>query len=183
MQDRSANEHKAGPETATCHAVLVNVFETGVLLLGESGIGKSECALDLVSRGHRLVADDAVQIENAENVLVGEAPDLTRNLLEIRGLGIINVRDIFGEAAIYERSKIDLCVELRQVSAGDRLGNSTSEFEICGAAVPKFVLPVSTGRNIATLVETAVRLYRSDSAGNAVELLLEKHARLMSPVP
>lgn len=185
MHDCPVSESQAEARSAKCqlHGVLVRVFDTGVLLLGESGIGKSECALDLVTKGHRFVADDAVEIIFEEGKLAGKAPDLTRDLLEIRGLGIINVRDVFGEQVVCDESEIDLCIELQKWAEVERIGNVVYESQIAGRRVPRFVLPVSSGRNLATLVETAVRLHRSSETGaNAGELLIEKHARLLNPI-
>ena len=164
------------------HAVLVRVFDTGVVIIGDSGIGKSECALDLVTRGHQLVADDAVQIYADADKLTGTAPDLTRHLLEIRGLGVIDVEAIFGTSSVCAESSIDLCVELRKLPGVERLENVMSEYEIAGRGVPKFLLPVSSGRNLATLVETAVRLYRKGGMGTTAQRLVDDHTKLMNPV-
>ncbi|MEO8042250.1 MAG: hypothetical protein ABI646_06565 [Acidobacteriota bacterium] len=161
------------------HAVLVRVFDTGVLLIGESGIGKSECALDLVTRGHRLCADDAVEIFAKHDLLIGKAPSLTRHLLEIRGLGIINVAEIFGEQAVCDEWEVDMCVELRRSVEATPLENAARSYEIVGVVIPKYVLPVSSGRNLATLVETAVRLHRHEGSSKTAELLIEEHTRLV----
>ena len=163
------------------HAVLVRVFDTGVVIIGDSGIGKSECALDLVTRGHRLVADDAVEIYTDGDMLTGAAPKLTRHLLEIRGLGIIDVARIFGDDCVSSETSVDLCVELRKLSSVERLENVISEYEIAGRGVPKFMLPVSSGRNLATLVETAVRLFRNGELGRTAERLIDDHTKLMNP--
>jgi HPr kinase/phosphorylase len=163
------------------HAVLVRVFETGVVIIGDSGIGKSECALDLVTRGHRLVADDAVEIYADSDKITGVAPKLTRHLLEIRGLGIIDVGTIFGSDSVCAESSVDLCVELRKLTGVDRLENVVSEYRIAGRGIPKFMLPVSSGRNLATLVETAVRLYRKGAIGSATARLMDDHAKLINP--
>lgn len=186
MHDAPVIESESGARSAKwqMHAVLVRVFDIGTLLIGESGIGKSECALDLVTRGHRLVADDAVKIFVESSRLVGKAPDLTRYLLEIRGLGIINVPELFGESAVCDRSEIDLCIELRKwtEATSNPLGDAIVEYHIAGGAIPKFVLPVSSGRNLATLVETAVRLYRNGASGEATERLIDQHAKLLDPI-
>ena len=185
MHDCPVSESQSETRSAKCqlHGVLLRVFDTGVLLLGESGIGKSECALDLITKGHRFVADDAVDIIFDHGKLVGKAPELTRDLIEIRGLGIINVREIFGEQVVSDESEIDLCIELQKWAEVERIGNVVYESQIAGRPVPRFVLPVSSGRNLATLVETAVRLHRNSHDGpSAAELLIEKHARLLDPI-
>lgn len=176
------SQSETRPLKSQLHGVLVRVFDVGVLLLGESGIGKSECALDLITKGHRLVADDAVEIVNRDGKLIGRAPELTKHLLEIRGLGIINIRDIFGAQAVCEESEVDVSVDLRKKVQTDRLASAISSSTICGVGVPRFVLPVSTGRNLATLVETAVRIFRSGDSDVAAEQLAERHARLLDPV-
>ncbi|MGI9037207.1 MAG: HPr(Ser) kinase/phosphatase [Pyrinomonadaceae bacterium] len=167
------------------HGVLVGIFGIGVLMLGESGIGKSECALDLVARGHSLISDDVVIVKRIGGKLQGTAPDLTREHLEIRGLGIINVRDLFGVSAIGKQKKqIDLCVELKrwdEVEEVERLGLKTKRENIFGVKIPKFVLPVSSGRNLSTLVETAVRIHLLKVSGcDAARDLIERHAKLLT---
>ena len=167
--------------TTQLHGVLVRVFGTGVLLIGESGIGKSECALDLISRGHKLVADDVIVVSVDRDQLLGGAPELTSELLEIRGLGVINVREAFGETAVSNMSTLELCVELQKEGDVERVGNVIQVHDIAGRAIPKFVLPVSPGRNLATLVETAVRLHMNHDAGhNAAERLIEEQQALIS---
>jgi len=143
------------------HGVLVDVLGIGVLLLGKSGIGKSECALDLVIRGHRLVSDDVVKVRlKLPAVLFGEGNDLLHYHMEVRGLGIINIKHLFGVAAIRERKKIDLVIELVEWQDGheyDRLGLEQSFYELLGVKLPLQILPVRQGRNITTLVEVAAR--------------------------
>lgn len=167
----------------TIHGVLLETFGSGTLLLGESGIGKSECALDLIIRGHRLVADDAVEIALTETGLVGRSPDLTFEYLEIHGLGILNVRELYGVSSICRSMPVDLCIELKSTdSAGTEEDPDRTflEYEILGLVVPKFVLPVRPGRTVATLVETAVRIYLAREAGyDAPRQLVEKHSRLV----
>lgn len=169
--------------TVTLHGVLLELFGIGVLLLGESGIGKSECALDLVVNGHRLVSDDSVRIKRIGEVLEGDSPELTRGHLEIHGLGIINIRDLFGNSAFSERAEIRLCIELRRwedAADGDRLGLEQLEHEIFGQRIPKFVLPVRPGRNLAILVETAVKLYLLKRTGrDSVRELILKHSAMV----
>jgi HPr kinase/phosphorylase len=143
------------------HAVLMDILGLGVLIVGESGIGKSECALDLVVRGHRLVADDTVEVRRrAETILIGTCPDLTRNHMEVRGLGVINIRDLFGIASIRSSKRVELVVQLERWEPGreyDRLGLDDSHFEILGLQVPLIRMPVAPGRNVAILVEVAAR--------------------------
>ena len=186
MHDEPVMESEPATRPAKCqlHAVLVRVFDTGVLLVGESGIGKSECALDLITRGHRLVADDAVEILAEERKMVGKAPGLTRHLLEIRGLGFINVPEIFGEEAVCDESEVDVCIELRKwtESEPNPLGDAAAEYPIAGGSIPRLVLPVSSGRNLATLVETAVRLFRNGGSGKTAESLIDRHAKLLDSV-
>jgi HPr kinase/phosphorylase len=167
------------------HGGLLGMYGLGVFLQGESGIGKSECALDLITRGHHLIADDAVWVRKIGDKLEGTAPELTYEHLEIRGLGIINIRELFGITAIGKRlKKIDLCIELRRredVREVERLGLETQEEEIFGLKIPKFVLPISSGRNVATLVETAVRVHLLRIAGyDAAQKLVEKHTKILS---
>jgi HPr kinase/phosphorylase len=142
------------------HSVLLDVFGLGVLILGESGIGKSECALDLIDRGHRLVADDVVEIKRMGDVLVGESPDLTRYHMELRGLGVLNIKDLYGVSSIRLSKKVELVVQLERWEAGkeyDRLGLHDESFLILGVEVPLLRMPVAPGRNIALLVEVAAR--------------------------
>lgn len=172
------------PQT-TIHGVLVGMYGLGVLILGESGIGKSECALDLITRGHGLISDDIILVKRIGDKLEGTSPELTFEHLEIRGLGIINVRDLFGGSAIGKQKKtIDLCVELKkwdEVEEVERLGLETREEEIFGVKVPKFMLPVSSGRNLSTLVETAIRVHLLRLNGyDAAQKLIEKHTKMLS---
>ncbi len=148
-------------ESATVHGVLMEVLGVGVLLMGDSGVGKSECALDLVLRGHRLVSDDVVHLEKrGPETLLGTGDDLTRHHMEIRGLGILNIRDLFGLMATVERKKLGLVIRIEEWDSGkeyDRLGVDDSRFEILGVSLPALLIPVSPGRNLATIVEVAVR--------------------------
>ncbi len=168
----------------TVHGVLVEMYGLGILLLGESGIGKSECALELIARGHRLIADDAVLIKSIGDNLQGSSPDLTYEHLEIRGLGIVNVRDLFGVSAVARNKKIELCIEFKKwKNAADveRLGLDSQEEEIFGVKLTKFTLPVSAGRNLSVLVETAVRVYLLKIAGfDAAQKLIDKQSALVS---
>jgi HPr kinase/phosphorylase len=142
------------------HGVLLDVLGIGVLLLGKSGIGKSETALDLVVRGHRLVADDVIKIRRQGGYVVGRGAGIIGHHMEIRGLGIINVKDLFGISAVRDTKKIELVVELREWTEGeeyDRLGFDDRFDRILDVAVPAVQLPVRPGRNLATLIEVAAR--------------------------
>jgi len=153
-------EERLLPQT-NVHGVLVDVLGVGVLLLGKSGVGKSECALDLVLRGHRLVADDVVKVRlKLPAVLFGEGNDLLHYHMEIRGLGIINIKHLFGVAAIRERKKIDLVIELvawQDDHEYDRLGLEEKTYDLLGIELPLQTIPVRQGRNITTIVEVAAR--------------------------
>ena len=163
----------------TIHGALLEIYGVGVLITGDSGIGKSECALDLITRGHRLISDDAVCIKKIGSNLEGRSPDLIREHIEIRGLGILNVRELFGVTSVGKCKQIELCIELKKWSeAGEieRLGLEMREQDVFGVKIPKVVLPVSSGRNLSTLVETAVRVHLLRIAGyDAAQRLIEKH--------
>ena len=143
------------------HGVLVDVLGVGVLIIGQSGIGKSECALSLIARGHCLVADDTVDIRRkAGNVIIGSCSELIRHHMEIRGLGIINIKDLFGVGAVRDNREIDLIVELEPWQPDqeyDRLGVSDNYREILGVKIPYIVAPVSPGRDLATIIVVAAR--------------------------
>src|SRR2546427_1572526 len=142
------------------HGVLVDVYGLGVLILGESGVGKSECALDLVVRGHRLVSDDTVEIRRIGGFLVGSGPELTRYHMELRGLGIINIKDLFGVASVRHQKYVELVVRLdpwKQGKLYDRLGVDQDHHELLGMKVPYIEMPVAPGRNLSVLVEVAAR--------------------------
>jgi HPr kinase/phosphorylase len=143
------------------HGVLMDILGLGVLIVGESGIGKSECALDLVVRGHRLVADDAVELRaRAEAFLIGTCPELTRHHMEIRGLGLINVQDLFGVASTRRSKRVELVVQLERWDPSreyDRLGLDEAHYNSLGVPVPMIRMPVAPGRNLAILVEVAAR--------------------------
>ena len=142
------------------HSVLMDVFGLGVLIVGESGIGKSECALDLIDRGHRLVADDVVEIKRIGDVLIGRSPDLTRYHMELRGLGVINIKDLYGVSSIRTSQRVELVVSLERWEAGreyDRLGLQAEKFLVLDQEVPLIRMPVAPGRNLAILVEVAAR--------------------------
>ena len=153
-------EERLAPK-AIVHGVLVDVLGIGIIIKGESGVGKSECALDLVSKGYRLVADDVIVIKKkGATALIGSATDVTRYHIEVRGLGILNIKDLFGITAIRERKQVDIVVELVQWDAEkeyDRLGFTENFESLLGANLPLFRIPLSPGRSIATLVEVAAR--------------------------
>ncbi len=131
----------------------MDVFGLGVLIMGESGIGKSECALDLIDRGHRLVADDVVEIKRLADGVVGASPDLTRYHMELRGVGVINIKDLYGVSSIRMAKRVELVVSLERWEAGkeyDRLGLHDEKFQILGVDVPLIRMPVAPGRNIAS---------------------------------
>lgn len=148
------------PETSM-HGVLMDVFGVGILLLGKSGIGKSECALDLVMRGHRLVADDIVTVQRKRrDAIFGTGAGLIKHHMEIRGLGIINIKDLFGVAAVREQKKVELVIELVEWDAEmeyERLGIEDRTTDILGVAIPILTIPVRPGRNITTIIEVAAR--------------------------
>ena len=166
----------------TRHGVLMDILGLGVLLVGESGIGKSECALDLVGRGHRLVADDSVEVySRGQSILVGTCPELTRHHVEIRGLGLVNVTDLFGVSATRSSKRIELVVQFERWESGreyDRLGLDIQTTDILGINVPQVTMPVAPGRNLAMLVEVAARNQLLRSRGHhAAQLLTERLER------
>lgn len=147
-------------ETITVHGVLVDVLEVGILIIGKSGIGKSECALDLVLRGQRLVADDIVEIKKRlPSSLIGKGTDLIKYHMEIRGIGIINVKDLFGITAVRDEKNIEVVIELMEWSGEehDRLGIDEKKYSILGVELPHLRVPVRPGRNMATIIEVAAR--------------------------
>jgi len=166
-------ESKLAPTTAV-HGVLVDLYGVGVLITGKSGVGKSETALDLVKRGHRLVADDCVEIrQEAENTLIGNAPKLIEHLLEIRGLGIIDIMTLFGASAIRSFKRISLVIELEIWDASktyDRLGLEEETMKIIDTELTKLTIPVRPGRNLSVILEVASMNYRLKRMGvNAAE--------------
>ena len=166
----------------TRHGVLVEVYGEGVLILGESGVGKSEAAIELVKRGHRLVADDAVEIKKVSDIsLVGSSPEIIRHFIELRGIGIIDVKEIFGIGAVKNTEKIDMIINLEAWVDGkhyDRLGLEEEYTEILGIQIPSLLIPVKPGRNLAVIVEIAAMNNRQKRNGyNAAE---ELNKRLMA---
>lgn len=169
---------------AVRHGVLLDVYGLGILIEGTSGIGKSECALDLISRGHRLVSDDVIEVKRiGTEKVIGSAPELLREHLEIRGLGILNIRDLFGVSAISSARTIDLSIKLeRWDRAGevDRLGIDPRYTEVLGVRVPQVLIPVSPGRNLSTLVETAVRIQLLRVRGyDAAQEFVARHTEIL----
>ena len=163
----------------TRHGVLVEVYGEGILLLGESGVGKSETAIELVKRGHRLIADDAVEIRRVSSrSLVGSSPDNIRHFIELRGIGIINASRIFGVGAVKLTEKIDLIINLEPWDTGkvyDRIGLESQTSEILGLNIPSMTIPVKPGRNLAVIIEVAAMNSRQKKLGyNAAEDLLKK---------
>ena len=161
-----------GVQLAPCisiHGVLVDVYGEGILITGESGIGKSEAALELIKRGHRLVSDDVVELRKVSDVtLVGSAPDITRHFIELRGIGVINVAKLFGMGAVKESSNIDLIINMvpwRDGEAYDRLGMETQYTEILDVKVPSITVPITPGRNLAVIFEVAAMNNRQKRMG------------------
>jgi len=167
----------------TRHGVLMEVYGEGLLLVGDSGIGKSEAAVELLKRGHRLIADDAVEIKKvSDNSLVGTAPDLIRNYIELRGIGIINVAKLFGMGAVKEENQINLVVNIvpwNTQEVYDRLGLEDQHMEILGVNIPMNTIPITPGRNLAVILEVAAMNNRQRRMGYnaAVEFtqLLDRH--------
>jgi HPr kinase/phosphorylase len=171
------------------HGVLMDILGMGVLIVGDSGIGKSECALDLVVRGHRLVADDAVEVRRrGETDLIGTCPELTRHHMEVRGLGVMNIQDLFGVASTRTSKRMELVVQLERWDPAreyDRLGLEENVYELFSVRIPLIKLPVAPGRNLAILVEVAARnqLLRGRGINAARELVsrIEQQMRDAEP--
>ena len=163
----------------TRHGVLIEIYGEGVFITGESGVGKSETAIELVKRGHRLVADDAVEIRKVSNIsLVGSSPDNIRHFLELRGIGIINARRLFGIGAVKMTEKIDLVIELEQWNSEkvyDRMGVDTEYVSLLGVKIPSLTITVKPGRNLAVILEVAAMNNRQKKMGyNAARELLNR---------
>jgi len=161
------------------HGVLVEVYGEGILLLGESGVGKSEAAMELVKRGHRLVADDAVEIKRVSNKsLVGSAPEIIRHFIELRGIGIVDVKRLFGMGSVKDTENIDLVINLenwQQGKAYDRLGIDNEITDILGIKVPSLTIPIKPGRNLAIIIEVAAMNQRQRKMGyNAAKELNDR---------
>ena len=164
------------------HGVLVDVYGVGVLIMGESGIGKSEAALELVKRGHRLVSDDVVEIRKvSDDTLVGNAPDVTKHFIELRGIGIVDVKMLYGVQSVRETQNIELVITLEdwdREKKYDRLGMEEQYTEFLGNKVVCHQLPIRPGRNLAIIVETAAINYRQKKMGyNAAEELYKRVQR------
>ena len=163
----------------TRHGVLVEVYGEGILILGDSGVGKSETAVELVKRGHRLIADDAVDLRRVSNrSIVGRAPENIRHFIELRGIGIVNVARMFGIGAVKVSEKVDLVVELEpwdKTKNYSRTGLETETYDILGVKIPSTVIPVMPGRNLAVILETAAINNRQKKMGyNAAQELLNR---------
>ena len=154
--------------SVTEHGVLMEVFGVGILLTGKSGVGKSETAMELIKRGHRLIADDNVIIKEIANELYGTAPDIIRYFMELRGIGIINVKSMYGSGSVLDEKKIQLIIQLENWQQGkeyDRIGDEMTTASYFGINVPKLTIPVSPGRNLAIIIEVAARNFRLKSMG------------------
>ncbi|MBQ7336483.1 MAG: HPr(Ser) kinase/phosphatase [Clostridia bacterium] len=178
----SLNNHLA--PRITRHGGLVEVYGEGMLLLGDSGVGKSETTIELIKRGHRLIADDAVEIKRvSDKTLVGSAPELIRHYIELRGIGIVDVRRLFGMGAVKETERIDLVIQLENWVEGkmyDRLGMDEDKINILGIEVPSITVPVRPGRNLAIILEVAAMNYRQKRMGyNTAEEFNKRMMRQM----
>lgn len=172
-------------ERTSVHGVLMDIYGMGVLIQGDSGIGKSETGLELVKRGHRLVADDRVDIYAKDEVtLWGEPAEILRHLLEIRGVGIIDVMSLYGASAVKDSSQVQIAVYLENYDTQktfDRLGNDTEELEVAGVRIPRIRIPVKTGRNISVVIEAAAMNYRARQMGyDATKIFEERLTDLIS---
>ena len=172
-------------ERTSVHGVLMDIYGMGVLIQGDSGIGKSETGLELVKRGHRLVADDRVDIyAKDEMTLWGEPAEILCHLLEIRGVGIIDVMSLYGASAVKDSSQVQIAVYLENFDVHktfDRLGNDTEELEVAGVRIPRIRIPVKTGRNISVVIEAAAMNYRAKQMGyDATKIFEERLTDLIS---
>jgi HPr kinase/phosphorylase len=168
----------------TVHGVLVEIYGEGILLMGDSGIGKSETALELIKRGHRLIADDAVEIRRvSRHSLIGSAPELIRYYMELRGIGVVNVKHLFGMGAVKPQSNVDLVIMMEpwdNTKAYDRLGLTDETETILGLELPRVTIPVRPGRNLAVILELAAMNNRQKKMGfNAAEMLAAEHDMLV----
>lgn len=172
----------------TRHGVLVEVYGEGCLLIGDSGVGKSETAIELIKRGHRLVADDAVEIRRtSQTTLYGQSPENIRHFIELRGIGIINARKLFGMGAIKLQEKIDMVINLEQWDSAkvyDRMGLDNEYMKILGVEVPTLTIPVKPGRNLAVIIEVAAMNNRQKKMGyNAARELLKNLGMAVEDLP
>lgn len=179
----SIEKHLA--EQTTIHGGLMDVYGSGILILGESSVGKSETALDLITKGHRLVADDVVEISKIDEKLYGQSPENIRHFMEIRGIGILDVRRLYGTGSVKTDSSIDMVIQLEiwdENKEYDRLGLEEEYEEILGIKVPKLTVPVKPGRNIAMIIEVAIRNLRQKNFGyNSAKYLTAKIYNNMNP--
>jgi HPr kinase/phosphorylase len=168
------------------HGALIHVLDVGVLIVGPSGVGKSECALELVSRGHKLVADDVVRIRRVESpehssaALVGTSPEMIRHYVEIRGIGLLYIPDLYGESSVRVESPVELLVHFEPWQQGgdyERIGLERERETLAGVAIPSLVLPVRPAGNMATLVEVAVRDHLQRAAGSNAARRLDDRLR------
>jgi len=167
--------------TVRVHGVLCDIYGVGVLIMGKSGVGKSETMLELLQRNHRLVADDAVDIKKIGTHLVGSSPDVIRHFLEVRGLGIIDISLLYGAGAFVDEKQIDLCVFLEEWDKNkdyDRLSSSEQTHSILDVKLPQHTIPVKTGRNLAVILEVAARNYRLKGMGFDAFEELKKRLKL-----
>ncbi|VTS17715.1 HPr kinase/phosphorylase [Streptococcus pseudoporcinus] len=172
-------------ERTSVHGVLMDIYGMGVLIQGDSGIGKSETGLELVKRGHRLVADDRVDVyAKDEETLWGEPAEILRHLLEIRGVGIIDVMSLYGASAVKDSSQVQLAIYLESFEAGkvfDRLGNGNEEIEFSGVKIPRIRIPVKTGRNVSVVIESAAMNHRARQMGfDATKTFEDRLTQLIS---
>lgn len=172
-------------ERTSVHGVLMDIYGMGVLIQGDSGIGKSETGLELVKRGHRLVADDRVDVfAKDEETLWGEPAEVLRHLLEIRGVGIIDIMSLYGASAVKDSSQVQLAVYLENFESDkvfDRLGNGNEEIELSGVKIPRIRIPVKTGRNVSVVIESAAMNHRAKQMGyDATKTFEERLTQLIS---
>ncbi len=172
-------EDKLSP-CISVHGTLVEIHGIGVILMGSSGIGKSECALNLITKGHRLVTDDRVLLrKKSGNIIVGSSPDCTKHYMELRGIGFINIKDMFGATAILDKKQLDLVISLEKWDGStqyDRSGLEEETLEVFNQEIPHLIMPVASGRNTAVLVEVAARNHILKLRGfNAAEMLDRRH--------
>ena len=174
-------EEELAPET-TIHGVCLEVFGIGVFIKGKSGIGKSETSLELINRGHRLIADDAVIIKKLDNNLKATCPELTQHLMEIRGIGILDIKHLFGVGSIKLEQYVELAIELEEWDEKkeyDRIGMDENYIELLGVKVPSVIIPVRPGRNISAIIEIAAKNYRQKLLGyNALDVYNKKFRNL-----
>ncbi|MFP4081297.1 MAG: hypothetical protein ACLFVG_00920 [Candidatus Aminicenantes bacterium] len=182
------NKQKNSSPLVKISGGLLQVFGVGVLIRGDSGIGKSESALELISRGHRFVCDDVTELRKTKKgKLVGTSPAISRYFMEIRGLGIINIKEIFGDKSVSPKSELDLVINLKRWKEGreyDRLGlKFPQDYEILGQRISQIAIPVGPGRNIATLIEVACRVHLLKEKGYLAPQELDKKLNRALSIP